>query len=102
APTVPEPVKVTMTRGTGEDVLFAVPAPEVQLTVEVTGGAVWATISADGKPPAEERLTGKKELKGKALRLRMGHMEDVNLVINGQRFDKPLSGGPYNLILNAQ
>ena len=99
---VPEPPKVTMTRGTGEDVLFAVPAPEVTVTVEANGGAVWASISVNGAKAVDERISGAKEYKGKQLKIRMGHMEGVNLVINGQRFDKPLSGGPYNLIMNGQ
>lgn len=102
APKLPDPPKVTMSKANATDVIFSVPAKEVVVTVEPTGGGVWMQPTIDGKALTDETLAKAKEYKGNEVRLRMGHMNGVNLTVNGTRFDKPLEGGPYNLIFKGQ
>lgn len=100
---LPEPQKVTMTRGTGEDVLFAVPAKEIAVKVELAPGErLWMEATVDGKKAFDGFPTQVIEFKGAQIRLRMGHMNGVSLLVNGQRFDKPLEKGPYTLVFNGQ
>jgi len=103
APVVPELPKSTMTRSTGEDVLFAVPAKEITVRLEFTQGErVWMRAYIAEKQVYEGFPTDPLEYKGAQLRLRMGNMTGVSLVVNGQRFERPLEKGPYTLIFTGQ
>ncbi|HYF95463.1 MAG TPA: helix-turn-helix domain-containing protein [Symbiobacteriaceae bacterium] len=101
APALPDPPKVTMSQANQTDVVFAVPAKEITVKLEIGGNRVWYEATVDGKKE-EGTLTASKELKGADIRVRIGHMEGVSLVVNGQRFEKPLQGGPYNLVFKGQ
>lgn len=101
APKLPDPPKVTMSRANSMDVIFAVPAKEITVKIEVGAEAVWYQAVVDGKTTAE-KTTQAREFKGADIRIQMGHMEGISLVVNGQRFDRPLEGGPYNLIFKGQ
>ncbi|MDB4894570.1 MAG: hypothetical protein JWN15_832 [Firmicutes bacterium] len=101
-PPEPAPPKVTMTRGTGEDVIFTVAAKEIQVTVEPGTRPVWLQAEVDGKTAYAATTTKPVELTGTKIRIRAGHMDGVSLTVNGQRFDKPLDAVTYNLIFNGQ
>jgi cytoskeleton protein RodZ len=101
-PPEPAPPKVTMTRGTGEDVIFTVAAKEIQVKVEPGTRAVWLQAEVDGKTAYAATTTKPVELTGTKIRIRAGHMDGVSLTVNGQRFDKPLDAVTYNLIFNGQ
>jgi transcriptional regulator with XRE-family HTH domain len=100
----PDPVKTIMTRGEREQVNFAVTAKEIQVRLEPGAEPVWMQAFVDGKddPAFEGYPQGPIEFKGSRIRLRMGHMDGVSLVVNGQRFDKPLERGPYWLNFTGQ
>lgn len=100
-PVVPEPPKVSMARGTGEDVVFTVPAKEVTVRIEPTS-PLWLTATVDGKDAGQSTSAQAREFKGSQIRIRVGHMDNVSLVVNGQRFEKPLDNRPYNLIFQGQ
>lgn len=100
---LPDPPKVTMSRGAGNEVLFAVPAKEVTVRVEIPGGErVWIQAFVDGNKASEAIITNAVEFKGAKVRIQMGHMNGVSVVVNGQRFERPLDGGPYWLNFNGQ
>jgi cytoskeleton protein RodZ len=101
-PPEPTPPKVTMTRGTGEDVIFTVAAKEIQVKVEPGTRPVWLQAEVDGKTAYAATTTKPVELTGTKIRIRAGHMDGVSLTVNGQRFDKPLDAVTYNLIFNGQ
>lgn len=104
-PDPPPPPKVTMTRGAGRDVLFVHPgAKEVEVIFEPTGGGVWTEVTIDGGRPVQRTLTTATTFKGKEIRIIAGHMNDVNLVVNGQRFEKPLDRSPvvHHLIFRGE
>jgi cytoskeleton protein RodZ len=101
-PVLPAPPKVTMTRGNGEDVIFTAPAKEVQVKLEFGPGRVWMKADVDGKTAFEGFPTGPLEFKGNEVKLRMGTMSGVSVIVNGQRFDKPLDNQTYNLIMKGQ
>lgn len=102
-PKVPDPPKVTMSQPNATDVIFVVPAKEMIVSMELKGGDVWYEATIDGAKSAGKILNGTaKEFKGADIQIRAGHMEGVSLVINGQRFEQPLRGGPYNLRFKGQ
>lgn len=109
-PKLPDPPKVTMTRGEGEQVVFTVPAGEITLQWDLgIKERLWVQWWVDEKEvfqgdavDARGTVRAPAELKGKSMRLRMGHMRGVSLTINGQRFEKPLENGPYTLIIQAK
>ncbi len=102
-PVVPELPKVTMTRSAGQDVLFAVPAKEIAVRLEFTKGErVWMRAYVDDQQVYDGFPTEPLEYKGSRVRLHMGNMIGVSLVVNGQRFEKPLDRGPYMLIFTGQ
>jgi transcriptional regulator with XRE-family HTH domain len=92
-----EPVKVTMTQNGRSEVTFKVSAKEVVVRVEPENAGVWLRATVDGAVRAEATYRAPVEFKGRQVSLLAGHMNSVSLVVNGQRFDKPLSGGPYTL-----
>jgi len=100
-PQIPDPPKTTMTTGPAEQVHFLVPAGEISLTLEFGPKRLWMQAIVDQVRVYDGYPTDRGtplEFKGKELSLRMGHMDGVSLVINGQRFDKPLERGPYTLV----
>jgi len=104
-PQVPEPPKTVMTKGPGEQVHFLIPDSEIVLRLEFSDPKrLWmaATVDKvavyDGFP--SDRGTP-LDFKGKEMSLRMGHMDGVSLIVNGQRFDKPLDRGPYTLLFRT-
>lgn len=101
---VPEPPKVTMTRGTGSDVIFTVPGQSIEVRFEPGPNPVWTRTVVDGAATfTDATLTAPRDFKAnQTLTIRVGHMENVSLVVNGQRFEKPLDNKPYNLIFNRQ
>ncbi len=100
---LPEQPKVTMAKGSGNEVLFAVPGKETTVRIEMpTGDRVWVQVWDGEKKVAEAELRAAAEYKGTNLRIQMGHMNGVSLVVNGQRFEKPMEGGPYWLTFKAQ
>jgi cytoskeletal protein RodZ len=102
-PPLPEPAQVTMSKANNMDVIFAVPAKEITVELEIGKERVWYSAAVDGKTTSETVSTpATKVFKGSDIRIQVGHMEDVSLVVNGQRFDKPLTSGPYNLIFKGQ
>lgn len=101
-PALPEPPKVTFARGTGEDVLFTVPGQEISLTIEPNGQRVWMQVTVDGKLVFDGFPSKNMDFKGGQIKARMGHMNEISVVVNGQRFDKPLKNGPYTLLFNKQ
>ncbi len=103
-PKLPDPPKTIMTTGPGEQVLFVVPAAEITLRLEFGPKPLWMAATVDKVVaydgfPSQTRTP--LDFKGKEMSLRMGHMDDVSLVINGQRFDKPLQKGPYTLVFRT-
>ncbi|HWI64981.1 MAG TPA: helix-turn-helix transcriptional regulator, partial [Symbiobacteriaceae bacterium] len=76
-PKLPDPPKVTMSKANATDVVFAVPAAEVSVTVEPTSGGVWLKPTIDGKDQVDATVSKATEFKGKEVRLRMGHMNGV-------------------------
>jgi hypothetical protein len=85
------------------DAIFVVPAKEIIVKLELKGGDVWYESTIDGVKDAGKLANGTtKEFKGADIRIRAGHMEGVSLVVNGQRFEQPLRGGPYNLTFKGQ
>lgn len=103
-PVVPEPPpkQVVMVKGTGQDVIFTVPAKEFTVVMEITKAPVWVQAWVDEVRVLEATRTGTLEFKGSQMRIRVGHMIDVNLVVNGQRFEAPLGKDPYWLIFKAE
>lgn len=103
-PKLPDPPKVTMSKANATDVVFVVPAKEVSVKVEPTSDRVWMQATIDGKVTFDATFTSPQEFKGGEVRLRAGHMNGVNLIVNGQRFEKPLdgAGGPFNLVFKGQ
>ena len=104
-PKLPDPPKVTMTRGTGKDVFFVQPgAQAMEVIFEPTGGQVWTEVTIDGGKPVQQTLRQVTTFKGKEIRIVAGHMNGVHLVVNGQRFEKPLDGSPivHNLIFRGE
>lgn len=102
-PTQPEQPKITMTRGQGEEVLFAVAgAKEIQVRLEFGAERVWMKGTVDGQDKYEGFPNAPLEFKGSQIRLRMGFMDGVSVIINGQRFDHKLAKGPYTLIFQGQ
>lgn len=103
-PQLPDPPKTVMTKGPGDQVHFLIPAGEISLRLEFSDTKrLWMAATVD-KVVVYDGFPSDKgtplDFKGKAMSLRMGHMDGVSLVINGQRFDKPLDRGPYTLVLS--
>lgn len=104
-PKLPDPPKVTMTKGEGNQYLFVVPAGEIAVKVEFDPNErLWMEVrNQDEKVLFSDIVRGDlPEFKGAGLKFQMGHMNGVNLVVNGQRFEKPLQSGPYLLLFKAQ
>ncbi len=101
-PKLPDPPAVSMTRGSGEDVIFTVPVPEVTVRFEPGPDPVWVRATVDGEVVHDGSISEPMEFKGQAITLRVGHMIGVSLEVNGQRFEEPLEGGPYTLIFEGQ
>jgi cytoskeleton protein RodZ len=100
-PKLPDPPPVTMTRGTGKDVVFTVPAKEVTVRIEPVSN-LWLQATVDGKDAGMSTNAEPREFKGNQILINVGHMDRVSLVVNGQRFDKPLDQKSYNLIFEGQ
>jgi hypothetical protein len=90
-----------MARGSGEDVIFTVEAEAVEVHLEFGGDRVWLQATVDGAQRFTGVPDGPLQWKGKQIRVRMGHMDGVSLVVNGQRFNEPLRSGPFTLIFKA-
>jgi cytoskeleton protein RodZ len=103
-PDPPPPAKVVMTRGTGEDVIFTVPVKEFTVQMEIAGKAVWMEAEVDGQIRfrGTATATAPASFTGGQMRIRAGHMDDVSLVVHGQRFEKPLKSGPFWLIFKGE
>jgi transcriptional regulator with XRE-family HTH domain len=99
---VPEPVKVVMEKGTGDEVFFRVTAKELQVQVEPCTCKLWMQAIVDGQIKFDGFPTSPLSYQGTKIRLHMGHMDDVSLIVNGQRFDKPLKSGPFWLTFTLQ
>jgi cytoskeleton protein RodZ len=93
-PQVPDLPKVVMTQGAGGNLLFAVPAAQVELTINAAQ-RLWMRVYVDGKEVKEETFTGLREYKGALIKLDLGHLTGVTLTVNGQAFDKFPEGGPF-------
>ena len=73
--------------------------------MEPTTDRVWLQQTQGTQTVFDGTITSPKEFKGSGeIRIRAGHMNGVNLIVNGQRFEKPLdgAGGPYNLTFKGQ
>lgn len=105
-PQQPEEPKITMARGQGENVNFTVPPGSVQLVLEFGSARPWMQIREGGATGKVLHEGASREttlrIEGVNLWVRMGHMNDVSLSVNGQRFEKPLAGGPYSLHFKSQ
>jgi cytoskeleton protein RodZ len=91
----------TMTRGTGDDVIFTVAQKPVQVRLDSGDKRLWFHATVDGKE-WEETFTGVREFTGTDLKIRVGHLTGVRLEINGQPVTELQGGGPYNLIFRAR
>lgn len=101
-PDPPPPAKVVMTRGTGDDVFFTVPVKEFTVQLEFAGKSVWMEAEVDGKIRFSGHAAAPVSFTGSQMRIRAGHMDDVSLVVNGQRFERPLKSGPFWLIFKGE
>jgi cytoskeleton protein RodZ len=99
---VPEPVKVVMEKGAGDEVFFRVTAKELQVQVEPCTCKLWMQAIVDGQMKFDGFPSSPQSYQGTKIRLRMGHMDDVSLVVNGQRFEKPMKSGPFWLTFTLQ
>lgn len=100
APPAPEPVKVTMTKGEGDQYLFAVNAKEVTLRIETTQ-RTWVQAMAGDKLLYDNFPVAPQEFRGANLRIRLGHMIGVTLYINGEKYDTGLKEGPYTFVFSG-
>jgi len=87
-------------------VIFHVAASEAEVTFEFGQGRVWLEAFSDGKMVFSRELpAGAKDplvLKGRKVEVNVGNMVGTSVVVNGVRFERPLEGGPYWLIFQAE
>lgn len=100
-PKLPDPPKVIMAPPAGDKVIFTVPAKQIQVQLELSDPA-WLQATVDGVKKHEGTTRQTLTLEGAQISIRMGHMNGVSVVVNGQRFDKPLQSGPYTLIFSGE
>lgn len=96
----PEPAKpaLTMTGPKGEDVGVAVSVSPVSVQLEgFHGGFPWMKVWRDGAVVFEGYPKGPVTYDGKEVTIRLGFIDGVDVVINGQKLDHQLKSGPYNL-----
>lgn len=97
---------VSMKVGEEHQVHFTVRAPEADVRVDFGVDAVWLEAEGDGQLLFHGELpAGEKEplfFKGQRIVIDMGFMDGISLTVNGERFEKPLEGGPWRLIFEAE
>ena len=101
-PKLPDPPKMTVTKGSGMDYLVSVPAKEIIVKVEPSTDPVWM----DGYV-ADSRVymgtgTQAREFTGTKIRVHLGHFDGVTITVNGQKMDRPPEKGPFMLHFSAQ
>lgn len=98
----PEPPKptVTMKGPEGTKVFFTVSESPVKVRMEHAGPVrerLWLDWFVDGKRVYNGLLEEPLEFEGKEIEINVGHLQGINLTINGQPYAHGLEGGPYLL-----
>lgn len=98
--------QVTMEQGQDGQVLFHVPAAEVEVRMDFGQGSVWLEAKGDGKTLYSGTLPeGAKDpftFTGGSVVIDVGHMDGISLTVNGQRFETPLTSGPWELVFQTE
>lgn len=100
-PPQPPALQVNMTGPLGprnQTYLFTVSASPIKVRLEgFTGPPVWMAWTVDGATVYDGKPTEPVEFEGREIEINIGHLQGVDLVINGEPFDPGLEGGPYIL-----
>lgn len=97
---------VRMEIGQDQRAHFAVRAPRAEVRLESGVDEVWLSAEGDGQLLFEGKLPeGEKEplyFRGQQVVVDIGFMDGISLTVNGEQFEKPLSGGPWILVFEAE
>jgi cytoskeletal protein RodZ len=91
--------KITMHPPQGRNVLFALPGTgKIDVALEYAPNTtVWIQATVDGKVYMQNKAST-VQWSGSAVTIEIGHANGLKaIVVNGQRFEQPLKGGPFTL-----